>query len=211
MTTFTPEDLQHSADFELLKEVDHRQIKRFIVEQMYEPTKWLRIYGIYQLVMIALFLLILGFALRTAFRGDLSALWWVFGAIVFSGTILVALHEGFHALAYWRHGARKLTVGAIWRKFIFYIAADRQVVNYAVFKQVALAPFVLVNLLTIIPGLVLWPQPVACFFFSVMCIHSLFCAGDAAMLSFYARHGNKTIYNFDDLSQGKTFFYLKKN
>lgn len=209
--TYTPEDLQQSSDFELLEEVNHRQIKSFIVEQMYEPTKWLRIYGIYQLVMIALFLLFLGFALRTAFNGDLSVLGWVLGAIVFSGTILVVLHEGLHALTYWMHGARKLTVGAIWRKFIFYIAADRQVVNYAVFKQVALAPFVLVNVLTIIPGVLLWSQPVSYFFFSVMCIHSLFCAGDAAMLSFYARHGDKTIYNFDDLSQGKTFFYFKKN
>ncbi|RKD92631.1 DUF3267 domain-containing protein [Mangrovibacterium diazotrophicum] len=211
MRTYSPEDMQEATDFELLKEVDHRQIKGFILEQMYEPTKWLRLYGIYQVAMIFLFLVLLGFALQKAFNGNLSPLWWILGALVFSVTVLVVLHEAMHALVYWIYGARKLTVGAIWRKFIFYIAADRQVVDYAVFKKVALAPFVVVNVLTIIPGVLLWPQPVAGFFLSIMCIHSLFCAGDVAMLSFYAKHSDKTIYNFDDLSRGKTFFYAKKN
>lgn len=208
MTSYLPEDLQQNPAFELLKEVDHRQIKTFILEQIYEPTRWLRYYGIYQLVMIGSYLVLVGLSVREAIDGNLLPLWWMLGAIVFSVTFLVVLHELMHALVYWMHGARKLKAGVIWRKFIFYVAADRQVVDYTVFRRVALAPFILVNLLTIIPGLILWSAPAAYFLFSILCMHSLFCAGDFAMLSFYHRHSDKTIYNFDDLKQGKTFFYM---
>jgi hypothetical protein len=38
----------------------------------------------------------------------------------------------------------------------------------------------------------------------------MFCAGDIAMLAFYRLNKGKEIYNFDSLSEGKTYFYARK-
>lgn len=211
MKNYSPEELMTDPDFELLREIDHREIKAFIMEQVYQPTRSMRLYGFYQIAMLLLYAALLGMSLVPAFRGNWTPLFWMGTALLFSVTFLVILHELLHALAYWRNGIRKLKAGAIWRKFIFYVAADKQVVNYPVFRRVALSPFIWVNVFTIVPGLLLWNHPSAYFFFSLMCIHSLFCAGDIAMLSFYDRHPGAEIYNFDDLSTGKTFFYVLKN
>ncbi|WP_163716261.1 DUF3267 domain-containing protein [Mangrovibacterium lignilyticum] len=210
MRHYTPDDLTKDSEFELLKVVDQRQIKSFIYEQIYEPTKLLRYYGIYQIAMLVLYVVLLAISIWSATRGVMEPLWWMLGALVFSFSVLIVLHELFHAVAYRLNGVKKLKAGALWRKFIFYVAADRQVVDFTVFKRVALAPFLVVNLLTIMPGIWLWEHPACYFFFSLMCLHSLFCAGDIAMLSFYYRHADKTIYNFDDLAEGKTFFYTLK-
>jgi hypothetical protein len=171
----------------------------------------MRIFSVYQITMLLLYLVLLGMSVVLAFRGNRAPLLWMGGALLFSVTVLVVLHELLHAVAYWQSGVRKLKAGAIWRKFIFYVAADQQVVRYPVFRRVALAPFIGMNVLTIVPAALLWGHPSVFFFLSLMCIHSLFCAGDIAMLSFYERHADLEIYNFDDLAQGKTFFYVLKN
>jgi len=211
MMHYTPDDLKGNSDFELLREIDHRQIKAFIMEQVQEPTRIMRIYSIYQIAMLLLFAVLFGRSVVPAYNGNWTSLFCLGAALLFSASVLVVLHELIHAVAYWQNGIRKLKAGAIWRKFIFYVAADQQVVDSRVFRRVALAPFIWVNVLTIVPGVLFWHHPAAYFFFSLMCIHSLFCAGDIAMLSFYERHSGKKIYNFDDLSQGKTFFYVLKN
>jgi len=41
-------------------------------------------------------------------------------------------------------------------------------------------------------------------------LHSLFCAGDVAMLVFYRLNGEKEIFNFDSKTEGKTYFYSNK-
>lgn len=210
MRSYTPKDLKTDPAFELLREIDHRQIKAFIMEQVYEPTRSMRLFSFYQIAMLLLYAALFGMSVVPAYRGNWVPLLWMGAALLFSVTILVILHEFLHAVAYWRSGVRSLKAGAIWRKFIFYVAADQQVIDYPVFRRVALAPFIWVNVLTIISGLLLLHHPAAYFCFSLMCIHSLFCAGDIAMLSFYERHPGQKIYNFDDLTQGKTFFYVLK-
>ncbi|PTN10426.1 DUF3267 domain-containing protein [Mangrovibacterium marinum] len=211
MTKYSPEELKNDPHFELLREIDHHRIKAFILEQVHQPGRLMRWYGVYQVVMMLLYLLLFGMSVVPACHGNWKPLMWMGAALLFALSLLIVLHELLHALAYWHSGVRKLKAGALWRKFIFYVAADRQVVDYPVFRRVAWAPFVGVKLLTLVPGLLLWGYPSAYFFFSLMCIHSLFCAGDVAMLSFYERHSGLVIYNFDDLSEGKTFFYVLKN
>ncbi|WP_372774587.1 DUF3267 domain-containing protein [Mangrovibacterium sp.] len=210
MTPYTPDDFIDKPEFELLQVIDHRRIKTFIYDQLREPTRLMRIYGIYQVLMILLVGFLVGRAFILALDDEFEPLLYVGGALIFASTVLVVMHELIHALAYWMNGVRKLKAGAVWRKFIFYVAADRQVVDALVFLRVALAPFVLVKLICIIGVLWFWSLPVCYFFGSIMCIHSLFCAGDMAMLDFYQKHRGKEIFNFDDLKQGKTFFYFSK-
>ena len=206
----TPKDLIENDEFELLAEVNHLHIKQFIFEQIAREKYLIRLYSIYQVSMIALFVFLLVKAI-VLFAKDigqpLTAIGW---SLLFSFTLLIVLHELVHALAYKFRGTGKITFGAIWQKFIFYAAADQQVIDYPSFKVVALAPFVSVKILFTVLALFFWYTPFAYFFISVMCIHSLFCAGDIAMLAFYKLHPDKEIYNFDDLSQKKTFFYCRK-
>jgi len=210
MKSYSVKELNESPDFELIKVVDHGQIKSFIWEQIDEPTPLIRYYGIYQMAMLGVYLGIFGVCVKQAIGGDVVPLFWFIAALGFSFTFLIVIHELLHAAAYRVNGIKKLSFGAIWRKFVFYVAADRQVVGPRVFKRVALAPFVWVNVLSVIPGILCWVHPCAFFFFSIMCIHSLFCAGDMAMLAFCSRTPDKLIFHYDDLAEGKTFFYAQK-
>jgi hypothetical protein len=210
MKKLTPEDLQNPDQYERLAEVEHRQIKKFIFEQITPGTRLMQIYSIYQVLM----LLLLGFLVGNAFvmlvRGVPGPLIQVGYAALFSFTILVFLHELLHAMAYWLCGARNLKAGAMLKKFIFYVMADREVIGFRTFRIVAYAPFVCVKFCCLIFGLIFWSSGLAYFFFSVMCIHSLFCAGDMAMLAFYRIHKDKEIYNYDDMKLRKSFFYARK-
>ena len=206
----TPTDLIDNDDFELLAEVDHLNIKQFIFEQIVKEKQLIRLYSAYQIGMIALFVFLLVKAILRFSEGFKDPVLEMGYALLFSFTVLIILHELIHAIAYRLQGAGKITFGAIWHKFIFYAAADKQVIDYPTFKIVALAPFAIVKIVSILLAIYFWNTPLAYFFMSLMCIHSLFCAGDMAMLAFYNLHPGKEIYNFDDLSQKKTFFYFRK-
>ena len=206
----TPENLINGDEFELLAEVDHLHIKQFIFAQITKEKHLIRLYSVYQVSMIALFIFLLIKAILLFSHGIKEPLIAIGLSLIISFSLLIILHELLHAVAYKIRGAGKITFGAIWKKFIFYAAADQQVVDYASFKVVALAPFVTVKIVSVVMALLFWSNPLAYFFVSLMCIHSLFCAGDIAMLAFYNLHGDKEIYNFDDLSRKKTFFYYRK-
>ena len=132
-------------------------------------------------------------------------------AVAFSLSALIIIHELLHAFAYLLTGARRISFGVILKKFVFYALADRQVIAPRAFHIVALAPFVVVKVICLIGTFLFLNQPLTYFFLSVMCLHSLFCAGDIAMLAFYRIHRGKEIYNFDDKSEGKTYFYSRKS
>ena len=211
MKQLTPEDLINNDAFELLAEIKHSEIKDFVMEQVINEKYLIKNYGIYQVAMMALFIFILVKGTVQLARGINEPVIAIGASVVFSVTLLVIIHEFIHALAYWANGCRNLSVGAIWRKFIFYVAADRQVISYPVFRIVALSPFISIKIASIILTILFWSSPFAYFFMSVMSIHSLFCGGDIAMLAFYSIHADKEIYNFDDLKKGKTYFYIRKD
>ncbi|MDX9882299.1 MAG: DUF3267 domain-containing protein [Prolixibacteraceae bacterium] len=206
----TPEDLQNKAEFEFLTEVSHLRLKEFIIEQIQEEKQLVKAYSFYQLGMIAIGIVAVVKAFVMNSRGINGPLQNVGWAVLFSFTALIILHELLHAAAYWLTGTRKLVFGAIWQKFIFYVLANRQVISPAAFRVVANAPLVVVKTITLAGAVFFWHQPLAYFFLTVMCLHSLFCAGDMAMLAFYRLHPDKEIFNYDDTSTGVTYFYFKK-
>ncbi len=210
MKKFSPEYLMQNEEFQLLAEVEHHKVKTFILEQISFESTLIRWFSVYQIGMIVFLLFLLGKAIFLFNRGMTDALVQIGYAIVFSFSVLIILHEMFHAIAYWLTGARKLKAGAIWKKFIFYVVADRQVIDSRSFLFIAYAPFIVVKMVCIALAIYFWSSPNVYFFLSIMCIHSLFCAGDIAMLAFYKQHSDKEIYNFDDLSSGKTSFYFRK-
>ena len=211
MTKLTPEDLMEQNNYELLAEVEHPKIKQFILNQINPGINLIRWFSNYQIVMMLLFVFLVVKAVILVTRGMNEALWQMGYALLFSFTVLIFLHEMIHALAYLSCGVRHLKAGVVWRKFIFYVMADRQVMDSRSFRMVAYAPFILVKGCCLILGIVFWSASYAYFFFGVMCIHSLFCAGDIAMVAFYDLHAGKEIFNFDDCDQGKTFFYYRRS
>ncbi|MGV8091858.1 MAG: DUF3267 domain-containing protein [Mangrovibacterium sp.] len=211
MKKLTPEELKDPDHYELLAEVDHRQIKKFIFEQITPGVRLIRNYSIYQVIMLVLLGFLVGDAVVRFVRGVPGPLTQIGYATLFSFTVLVFLHELLHAVAYWFCGVRNLKAGAMWKKFIFYMMADREVIDFRTFRIVAYTPFVFVKACCLIFGLIFWSSSLSYFFFSIMCIHSLFCAGDMAMLAFYRIHEDKEIYNYDDMKQQKSFFYARKS
>ncbi len=206
----TPEDLQDETEFELLTEVSHQNLKEFIVEQITKEKFIIRIYSVYQIVMMILFAFILTRSIVYFLKGHSEEITGVGLAILFSLSILIVAHELLHAMAYLISGARKISFGLVLKKFIFYALADRQVIAPRAFHFVALTPFVVVKLICLAAFITTQDTTLSYFFLSVMCLHSLFCTGDIAMLAFYNLYPGKEIYNFDNLSEGKTYFYVRK-
>lgn len=206
----TPEDLQTDDDFIYLTEVSHLRLKEFIIQQISIENKLIKAYSAYQIAMIIILIgtIVKAFVLNS--RGMSESLQYVGMAFLFSFTILVILHELLHAVAYWLTGSRNLIFGALWKRFLFYVLANKQVVSPTAFRFVANAPLVFVKVVTVVCIILYWHTPIAFFFMTVMCLHSLFCAGDMAMLAFYRLHPDKEIYNYDDVEKKVTYFYFRK-
>jgi hypothetical protein len=205
----TPEDLQNEGEFELLAEVSHQKIREFVVEQIIKEKVIIRIYSFYQVIMMLLFVFLFTRGVVLFIKGYHDQLIQTGLAILFSFTVLIVIHELLHAFAYLVTGAHKISFGVILKKFIFYAIADRQVIVSRAFHVVALTPFIVVKLFCIVGAIWFMQLPLIYFFLSIMCLHSLFCAGDIAMLAFYRIHKGKEIYNFDNKSEGKTYFYAR--
>jgi hypothetical protein len=206
----SPEDLKNENEFELLTEVSHKELREFVVTQIRDEKQIIRIYSIYQVIMLALFISLLTRSIVFAFRGNLDGLIGIGLSVLFSFSVLIVIHELLHALAYWITGARNISFGFVPKKFIFYALADKQVIHSKAFHFVALTPFVVVKLIGILGAISFCNEKLIYFFLSVMCIHSLFCAGDIALLAFYRLQKGKEIFNFDDRKEGKTYFYIRK-
>ena len=205
----TPEDLQSDSKYELLKEVSHQHLREFVMELVRNGKTIIRIYSIYQVIMMLLFAYLLTRGIVLCIKGNQTLLIQVGLSILFSVTVLIVIHELLHALAYLVTGARRISFGGTLKKFIFYAMADRQVIAPRAFHIVALTPFVVIKLICLFGMVQFYNEPQLYFFLSVMCLHSLFCAGDIAMLAFYQLHPEKEIYNFDNKSEGKTYFYAR--
>lgn len=206
----TPEDLQNNSSFELLSEVSHQNLREFVVEQIKREKYIIRFYSAYQGIMLGILVYIITRSVVFSVKGQPEKLLSIGLAMLFSFTALIIIHELLHALAYLLTGARKISFGVILKKFVFYALADRQVIAPRAFHIVALAPFVVVKLVCLVVVFSTGDIQLRYFFLTTMCLHSLFCAGDMAMLAFYNLHRDKEIYNFDNRSEGKTYFYIRK-
>ena len=207
----TPEDLKNSDEFELLTEVTHSNLKEFVIEQIAEEKFIIRIYSVYQVVMMLIFTYLFTRGIVLGIKGFYETLTGIGIAVLFSFSALIVIHELLHAGAYLFRGAGRISFCFIPKKFIFYALADQQVIESKDFHFVALAPFVTVKLVCLAGLILFFQHPILMYFFvGVMCLHSLFCAGDVAMLAFYKLNSDKEIFNYDSKTEGKTYFYTRK-
>lgn len=127
------------------------------------------------------------------------------GLIVFP-LICIPVHELLHIIPYYLTGARNIKIGMDLKQYMVYVTAHRYVASERQFRIVALFPFLLMSIIMLyliltLPGL--WKWSLSLFTF----VHATMCAGDFAMLNFYAVHPGKKIYTWDDFDEKTAYFY----
>ena len=204
-------ELINNPDYEKIEELSHDDIRPFLRREIAGNQGWGLIAKMYQ----GIGLLLVGFALIKAFapymtRRDTASLEGLGMGVLFSFTVLIVLHELLHAIAYLLVGAKKLSFGMNLRKFMFYVQADKKVLNYKQFMFVALAPAVVVGFVSLAGAIFFYGQPLYYFFMVLFGLHGLFCGGDFGLLCFFENRKDDEIYTFDVKSEGKTYFYKRK-
>lgn len=206
----TIEELQNSENYVLVHELEHNNIREFIMKQIASGSKLIKGFMYYQLLMIITGIFFTTRPLVLAVKGDFTPLFYLMLAVVFTFSFLILAHELLHALAFKLTGAPKVSIGAYLKKFIFYAEADRHVINRKQFTFVALAPLISVKILTGIAILLTASTPVVFFWIFIMCVHSLFCAGDIGMIDFINNSSGNHLYTFDIKEEKKSYFYSEK-
>ena len=143
------------------------------------------------------------------FRGFSEPFFFTIAGVIFTLSFLIVIHELLHGLALKVTGAPKVTYGGYLKKFVFYAEADRHVLNREQFKLVALLPLVVVKILTLGGILFFWTSPAVYFFILLMSAHSLFCAGDIGLLSFFYNDDENEIFTFDVKDEKTSYFYKR--
>ena len=209
MANPTIDELRNSGEFELIAQLNHQQIKEFVIDQLTNNGKIIKIYMIYQILMIVIGMFFFTRSIVLAFQNSLNELFYSLAALVFCFSVLIIIHELLHGIALKLAGAKRVTYGGYLKKFIFYAEADQFVINRKQFAFIALTPLFVVKLITLTGIIFLFNQPSLYFLIFVMSAHSLFCAGDIGLLSVFYKIKNIEIFTFDVREEKTSYFYRK--
>jgi hypothetical protein len=206
----TLEELHDPESFELIASVEQNRIKDFVLQQVMSDKNIIPVYMIYQTLLFIAGIFFFTRSVVLAYKGNTHYLLYSAGAVVFSLTFLVVIHEFLHGTALKLAGAQKVKFGGILSKFIFFAEADRFVMNRKTFLVVAFTPFVVVKLLTIAGIMLFFNAPSLYFFLVVMVIHSFFCSGDVALVTIFYRFPGRDTYTYDNSEEKKSYYFVKK-
>ena len=209
MTNPSITELKNETQFELIAELNHQQIKDFVMARLMENGKLIRVFMIYQAAMVLLGIFFITRSIMLAFQHTIQPLVISVGSLIFCFTFLVIIHELLHGLAMKITGAPKINFGGYLRKFIFYAEADRHVLNRKQFALVALTPLVVVKVVSLVGIIFTFHQPMVYFWIILMCTHSLFCAGDIGLLSLFYHEKDEEIFTYDVREEKKSYFYRR--
>lgn len=210
MANPTIEELQNDTNYELIAELNHQEIKEFVINQLAEDRKIVRMFMLYQILMIIIGIFFFTRSIVLAFRQDLNPFLYSVGALIICFSVLILIHEMLHGMALKFTGAKNVSYGGYLKKFIFYAEANRHVLNRKQFALVALTPLLAVKLITLIGIFVFINHPVFYSFIFIMSAHSLFCAGDIGLLSIFYQNKSDEMYTFDVKSEKKSYYFRKK-
>lgn len=207
----TYDELLKNPDYSLIETLIHTEMKKLVVSEFKQNRGWSRIAMVYQFIGTIGFTFFLTYSIVRGYKyDDYSDLIWFGLGSLFSVTVLIVIHELIHAVAYLLVGARHISFGMQLRKFMFYVLSDKDVVNYKQFKIVALAPAIVVSILSLMALWIFYQQPIFYFFVPIFGLHSVFCGGDFGLLCFFQNRTEQEILTFDVKAEGKTYFYATK-
>lgn len=201
--------LQNEEQFELIAELNHQQIKEFVIKQLLDRSWLVKTFMIYQVIMLMLGAFMITRSIIFSFENNPEPLYYVLAALVFCFTLLIIIHELLHGIAIKLTGAPKVNYGAYFKKFIFYAEADQHVLNKKQFAFIALTPLVVIKFITLLGIVLLFNHPIVFFLVFLMCAHSLFCAGDIGLLSIFFKYGKSEVYTYDVRSETTSYYYRR--
>jgi hypothetical protein len=201
-----PERLEENG-YILLDEMNHKDIVPFVKIFLHKRT-WYS--SFYYLSIIVSFLLLLIFCIKFYLSGHLTIAKILLQMLVgFLVTLaLVPVHELIHALAYKLAGAKKTSFDYNLKKFYFLAIADKFVTGKQEFKFIALAPFLIISIALLIVSF-LKGEPWKITLYTTLLIHTMACAGDFALLSYFEFYKKKEVVTYDDKENKVSFFYEK--
>ncbi len=198
------EDLEDQSRFRQMLKIHYDDLVNFVLDYIRRKSGLMYFFWGSCLVFLGLALYIrLNIGGYFAFRNIF--LHTILGLIVYP-LICIPVHELLHIIPYYLTGARNIKIGMDLKQYMVYVTAHRHVATERQFRLVALFPFlslslVLVWLILTLPGL--WKWSLSLFTF----VHATMCAGDFAMLNFYAVNPGKKIYTWDDFDEKTAYFY----
>jgi len=122
--------------------------------------------------------------------------------------LLIPLHEAIHAIAYKLYGAPRVSFSVNLRKFTFLTVADKFVASRGEFMVVLFAPFTCISILLIILFFTSGSY-LQCSFIAALFAHTIACAGDFSLASYFLFHTAGEIVTYDDAGAQVVYFYSK--
>jgi len=206
MKRYTADQLEHDPHFSPVNRLHYDNTLEFVWQNIrYKNLAsgfyfFVNIFSLLFLLMISIH----GFIILDFLPGRfLPCLLW---GIVAGSFIVIPVHEGLHGLAYMLTGAPAVHFGADLKQMLFYVAANRHVLGRKGFYFIALTPFSVINILSILAASLLSPYW-HIFFVCFLLFHNIMCIGDFAMISYFVRHPQKELYTFDDHQSRISYIY----
>ncbi|HEY3390542.1 MAG TPA: DUF3267 domain-containing protein [Prolixibacteraceae bacterium] len=206
-----PKDLNENPEYELIIKLEHSNAKQFVKEQLRLKSKLTKRYLWYQFSMATLLTALICSGFILWYAKSAVPMLFIIGAILFSFTVLVLIHEMLHVLALLFLGFNKISLGGDIRRFVFYALADEQVLSRREFYILALFPLLIIKAVTVAAILftIITHSPWLWFWIITMAIHSFFCAGDIGLISFFDHNPDKEVFTYDSKIEKSTYFFQK--
>lgn len=198
-----PIDLRDTSQYELICELDMRNPTDFLGRYMFRLNLGSLAFYIFVVVTVGMFIAELTNPSYTAESSMAQIILALIGSVV-----IAPVHEGIHAVTYRAIGARVVKFVAEWRKGLIYTIADRFVVNQREYVWLAVTPLVAISIA--LGGLYFLTPEYDLFIAGLLCLHTLSCLGDIAIVNFLWAHRDQVIFSYDDHKLRKSYFYAQR-
>ena len=201
MTNLSVADIKADTQYQLLAELGHKDLAPFCAKFYWRERSWVT-WAHY-----AFSLVIWVFWIEEGIQEKLAFSAWIknFGYAVICFVVLVPFHEALHGAVYKAIGASDIRYNISLRQFYAYAIANNFVADRRQFTWVALAPFMVINLLLIMAA-AFWP-PVRFVLVGVLLIHTAGTSGDFAMLNYLWLNRHQEVFTYDDAISHTSYFY----
>lgn len=194
-------DLNNSKDYELLETIELANPMPFFKQYMNKFTPWFFLYMFIQILTLGIFLALV--------FSDNSTLLFFLGIFV-ALFVLLPIHEFIHAVFYKFCGAKNIKFKVEWKKFVVYTIADKDVFAAKHLYWVANAPIIILTIVLTTLTIAFWGTPIGEISAFASVVHAAMCGGDLSIINFFWVNRQKKLYTYDDVSEGKSYFYAKK-
>ncbi|MFU8811608.1 MAG: DUF3267 domain-containing protein [Balneolaceae bacterium] len=200
----TREELLNDDAYRKVEELIHDEIADFVMKNLQDQNLFTLTFKFFSLAFAAT----MGAQLYLQWNGWETVVGILIGALtLFTAGILV--HELLHLLAYAVQGARKLSIVPKWKQGAVVAAADGFVLGRKGFYLLAMTPFAVLTTAGV-AGLLITDGWLFFAILSFLMFHTFACIGDFTMAGFFYRNRHRQLYTFDDMEEGKSYFFEKE-